>query len=73
MAAAQAGLVGSTPISLFIDGRPGLGLLEEALSPEEAEKLASARPYLEKISYAAVGSEKKGQTTTAKVIVGLSK
>lgn len=70
---AAKGALGSTPISLFIDGRPGLELLEEALSPEEAEKLASARPYLEKISYAAVGSEKKGQTTTAKVIVGLSK
>jgi hypothetical protein len=70
---AAKGALGSTPISLFIDGRPGLGLLEEALSPEEAEKLASARPYLEKISYAAVGSEKKGQTTTAKVIVGLAK
>jgi hypothetical protein len=70
---AAKGALGSTPISVFIDGRPGLELLEEALSPEEAEKLASARPYLEKISYAAVGSEKKGQTTTAKVIVGLSK
>jgi hypothetical protein len=65
--------LGSTPISLFINGKPGLGLIEEALSPEEAEKFATARPYLEKISYAAVGSEKKGQTTTAKVIVGLAK
>ena len=70
---AAKGALGSTPISVFIDGRPGLGLLEEALSPEEAEKLASARPYLEKIAYVAVGSEKKGQTTTAKVIVGLPK
>jgi hypothetical protein len=70
---AAKGALGSTPISLFIEGRPGLELLEEVLSPEEAEKLAKARPYLEKISYAAVGSEKKGQTTTAKVIVGLSK
>ncbi len=70
---AAKGALGSTPISVFIDGRPGLELLEEALSPEEAEKLASARPYLEKISYAAVGSEQKGQTTTAKVIVGLAK
>jgi hypothetical protein len=70
---AAKGALGSTPIGLFIDGRPGLGLLEEALSPEEAEKLQSARQYLEKIGYVAVGSEKKGQTTTAKVIVGLSK
>jgi hypothetical protein len=65
--------LGSTPISVFINGKPGLGLIEEALKPEEAEKFAMARPYLEKISYAAVGSEKKGQTTTAKVIIGLSK
>ena len=70
---AAKGTLGSTPISVFIDGRPGLELLEEALPTEEAEKLATARPYLEKISYAAVGSEKTGQTTTAKVIVGLSK
>jgi hypothetical protein len=70
---AAKGTLGSTPISVFIDGRPGLELLEEALPTEEAEKLATARPYLEKISYVAVGSEKTGQTTTAKVIVGLSK
>jgi hypothetical protein len=70
---AAKGTLGSTPISVFIDGGPGLKLLEGALPADEAEKLATARPYLEKISYAAVGSEKTGQTTTAKVIVGLSK
>jgi Protein of unknown function (DUF3352) len=70
---AAKGTLGSTPISVFIDGGPGLKLLEGALPEAEAEKLATARPYLEKISYAAVGSEKTGQTTTAKVIVGLSK
>jgi hypothetical protein len=65
--------LGSTPIGLFIDGGPGLRLLEGVLSPEDQEKFATARPYLQKIAYAAVGSEKKGETTTAKVIVGLSK
>lgn len=70
---AAKGTLGSTPISLFIDGGTGLKLLEGVLSPEEQEKIATARPYLQKIAYAAVGSEKKGQTTTAKVIVGLSK
>ncbi|HVW48202.1 MAG TPA: DUF3352 domain-containing protein [Solirubrobacterales bacterium] len=70
---AAKGALGSTPISLFIDGGPGLKLLEGVLSPEEREEIASARPYLQKIAYAAVGSEAKGRTTTAKVIVGLSR
>lgn len=65
--------LGSTPVSLFIDGGPGLKLVEALLSPEERAEMAQARPYLQKIDYAAVGSEQKGSTTTAKVIVGFSK
>lgn len=65
--------LGSTPISAFIDGGPGLKLVEALLSPSEQAELAAAKPYLQKISYAAIGSESKGSTTTAKVIVGLSK
>jgi hypothetical protein len=70
--AAKASL-GSTPISAFIDGGPGLKLVEALLPPSEQAKLAAAKPYLRKISYAAIGSEAKGSTTTAKVIVGLRK
>jgi hypothetical protein len=70
--AAKASL-GSTPISVFADGGPGLKLVEALLSPAEQAELAQAKPYLQKISYAAVGTESKGSTTTAKVIVGLAK
>jgi hypothetical protein len=70
--AAKASL-GSTPMSAFIDGGPGLKLVEALLSPSEQAKLAEAKPYLGKISYAAIGTEAKGSTTTAKVIVGLRK
>jgi Protein of unknown function (DUF3352) len=65
--------LGSTPMSAFIDGGPGLKLVEGLLSPEDLAKFETARPYIEKISYVGVGSESKGQTTTAKLIVGLSK
>jgi Protein of unknown function (DUF3352) len=65
--------LGSTPMSAFIDGGPGLKLVEALLSPSEQAKLAEAKPYLQKISYAAIGTEAKGSTTTAKVIVGLRK
>ncbi len=65
--------LGSTPITAFIDGGPGLKLVEGLLSPEELAKFENAKPYVEKISYVGVGSESKGQTTTAKLIVGFSK
>ncbi len=70
---AAKGALGSTPMNAFIDGGPGLRLVEGLLSPEELAKIEGARPYLRKISYVAVGSEAKGKTTTAKVIVGLGK
>jgi hypothetical protein len=65
--------LGSTPMSAFVDGGPTLKLVDAVLSPEEQAKLAEAKPYLRKISYLAIGSEAEGQTTTAKVIVGLQK
>jgi hypothetical protein len=65
--------IGSTPMNAFIDGGPGLKLVEGLLSPEELAKIEGARPYLQKVSYVAVGSEAKGKTTTAKVIVGMGK
>ncbi len=65
--------LGSTPINAFVEGGPALAIVESLLSPEEQAKLEEAKPYLEKISYLAIGSEAKGKTTTAKVIVGLQK
>jgi hypothetical protein len=70
---AAKGALGSTPINAFIDGGPGLKLVEAMLSPEEQAEIAAAKPFLQKITYAAIGSESKGDTTTAKMIVGLQK
>jgi hypothetical protein len=70
---AGKGALGSTPISAFVEGGPTLKLVESLLSPEEQAKLGEARPYLQKISYLAIGSESQDKTTTAKVIVGLQK
>ena len=65
--------LGSTPIALFVDGGPGLKLAKAMLSPEEAAEFAPAEPYVEKFSYLASGTESDGSTTTAKVIIGVSK
>ena len=53
--------LGSTPMSAFIDGGPGLKLVEGLLPAEELAKFEGARPYVEKISYVGVGSESKGR------------
>lgn len=70
--AAKATL-GSTPISAFISGGSAIKLLDATLNPDARLKFDSARPYLDKITYVAVGSEAKGKTTTAKMIVGVQK
>jgi uncharacterized protein DUF3352 len=71
----QAGksALGSTPISAFVKGGPTLKVVETMLSPDQTGKFAKAKPYVEKIAYLAIGSESKGKTSTAKVIVGLQK
>lgn len=69
---ASASLDG-TPISGFVDGPAALALVENVLSPEEAEKLQEAKPYLEKVAFAAIGAGSSGDLTTAKMIVGLTK
>jgi hypothetical protein len=70
---AGKGALGSTPISAFVEGGPALKLVDAVLSPEERAQFSEAKPFLRKISYLAIGSESKGATTTAKVIVGLQK
>ncbi len=60
-------------MTAFVAGGPALKLVEAILSPEEQAKFAEARPYVQKIRYAAVGSEAKGDVTTAKVILGMQK
>jgi Protein of unknown function (DUF3352) len=70
---AAKGVLGSTPITAFVAGGPALKLIEALLSPTEQAKIATAKPYLQKIEYAAVGSESEGEVTTAKVILGMQK
>ena len=70
---AAKGALGSTPMSAFIDGGPALKLIEAVIPPDEQEQFAAAKPFLQKISYAAIGTESKGAATTAKMIIGLSK
>lgn len=62
-----------TPVSGFVDGPAALALIENVLSPEEAEEFEEARPYVEKVAYAAIGAGSSGDLTTAKMIVGLTK
>jgi hypothetical protein len=62
-----------TPISGFVDGPAALVLVENVLSPEEAEEFAQAKPYVEKVAFAAIGAGSSGDLTTAKMIVGLTK
>jgi Protein of unknown function (DUF3352) len=70
---AAKGALGSTPISAFVVGGPALKLVDAMLPAEKREKFAMAKPYLQKITYAAIGTESKGAATTAKMIVGLTK
>lgn len=65
--------LGSTPIGVFANGGPTLKLVEAVISPEDQEKISGVKPFLQKVSYVAIGSESKGAATTAKMIVGLSK
>jgi hypothetical protein len=70
---AAKGALGSTPISAFVDGGPALKLVDALLPADKRAKFDEAKPFLRKITYAAIGSEGKGSTTTAKMIVGLQK
>jgi hypothetical protein len=70
---AAKGALGSTPISAFADGGPALKLVDALLPADKKAKFDEAKPFLRKVTYAAIGSEGKGSTTTAKMIVGLQK
>ena len=65
--------LGDTPISGFVDGPAALALIQNMIPPGEEEGFEEARPYLEKIAYAAIGAGSSGDLTTAKMIVGLAK
>jgi Protein of unknown function (DUF3352) len=65
--------LGSTPISGFVDGPAALALARNLfLHDEDHESFEDARPYLEKLSFAAVGAGSSGDLTTSTIILGVS-
>lgn len=70
--AAKAAL-GSSPINVFVDGGPALKLVETMIPVDKRESFGQAKPYLQKIAYAALGSEAKEGVTSAKLIIGVQK
>lgn len=62
--------LGSTPIAVYVAGGSALKLAN-ALIPGDDEDFNSAKPYLRKIDYLALGSEASGDLATAKLIVGI--
>ncbi|MGN6587830.1 MAG: DUF3352 domain-containing protein [Solirubrobacterales bacterium] len=65
--------LGSTPIAAFVDGPAAVKLASALISPDEEEGFQEAQSYLEKVTYAAIGSEASGGLATAKLIVGIGK
>ncbi len=64
--------LGGTPISGFVDGPAALALIENLIPADEQASFEEARPYLDKMAYAAIGAGSSGDLTTSKIIVGLT-
>jgi hypothetical protein len=64
--------LGDTPISGFVDGPAAVALAGNVVNDEDRESLEEARPYLEKLAFAAVGAGSSGDLTTSKIILGLT-
>lgn len=62
--------LGSTPVTMYVDG-PAALKLARALIPPGEEEFEAAEEYLRKIDYLALGSEASGDLATAKLIVGV--
>lgn len=65
--------LGGTPISGFVDGPAALALASSLIPADKAEGFAEAKPYLENITFAAIGAGSSGDLATAKMIIGLTK
>lgn len=61
------------PISAFVDGPGVVALVEGMLDPEDQAEFAQAKPYLQKLRFASIGSTTEGDVATAKLIVGVGK
>jgi hypothetical protein len=66
--------LGDTAMTGFLDGPAALALAGNILTgTEEAEGFEEAKPYLEKVAFAAIGAGSSGELATAKLIIGLTK
>lgn len=69
---AAVAALGNTPISAFVDGPAAVRLADDLVDADDRAEFEEARPYLDKISYAGIGSGTDGDLATARVIVGLA-
>jgi len=65
--------LGDTPITAYLDAPTALSLIEASLPADEAAEFEEAKPYLQKVAYAAIGTEEAGGYSTAKMILGFAK
>jgi len=62
--------LGATPLTGFVDVRAALRLAA-GLGASQEQDFAVARQYLDKASYAAIGTSEDGDEVTTKIVVGL--
>jgi hypothetical protein len=65
--------LGSTPIAAYLDGPAALKLIETGVPAAERAEFETVKPYLQKLAFAAIGTEESGKYTTAKMILGFPK
>jgi hypothetical protein len=65
--------LGETAMTGFVDGPAALALASSLISGDDREGFEEAKPYLEKIAFAAIGAGSSGDLATAKMIIGLTK
>lgn len=65
--------LGETAMTGFVDGPAALALASSLISGDHREGFEEAKPYLEKIAFAAIGAGSSGDLATAKMIIGLTK
>ncbi|HUC00177.1 MAG TPA: DUF3352 domain-containing protein [Solirubrobacterales bacterium] len=65
--------LGEDPISAFVDGPAALAFAANAIAgTDKTEDFEAAKPYLEKITFVAVGAGSSGDLATARMIVGIA-
>lgn len=65
--------LGGDPISAFVDGPAALAFASSAIAgTDKAEGFEAAKPYLEKITFVAIGAGSSGDLATARMIVGIA-